>query len=1170
MQLLYQIATIVLAYTAMAPSYGTGYTCSAPPLQAPCSQTPEPSANLGWGNPVHLATGDKWQQETDLPEHANWPGFKRYYHSRTRTRAPGMGASRWYLSYDEHVTRTPEGAWLKKPDGSSRWLHEAVLISVNQPGQAPSVRWQDTDGTIREFNEQGWLTRLGRPGYRVTEIDRHPPAGKLAHTIKTIRYARQSASLELKYDAATGLLHTVRTPLGEFHYFYDTQERLLSVLRPDGMRRLYQYQATRQSADPYALTGISIQDANALTVLPVYQWRYNTLGQITESASGSQRHPWHFDYQQHYTSIRHGSGSQQWLFTPQRQLKGYQLQPCPDCAISQSESHYDAGGRPSQAQGWTIQRHANGFVERMGTEHSGWGRLDLHFNPDGQLNAWHSPFGQQTSLFDAHGKVLQIHHEAGSGVELEYVGSALQSLRYRHADAESRVQLKWAGARHVQIEHQNETLTLSFHSSHGLLRKRQGVRHAHKLRYTELFHYDEQARLTQHELPEGGQILYTWGKGEQLLAIDWLDASGQLHRIIHSQADRPGYSYGNGLTLYTELNAQAQAYRLTLYHPDYPLWSLERTYSPAGLTLKERHWNADSPASLTKNYTYNDQHQLVVEQDRHGQTWWQWDELGRLHARRPTLATLPAAQSLSPRLGKFDLRYAANRRLYSVQSGGEEIARYEHDAFAQRIEKIAAGQSTAYLYHERKLLAEYDPLADHDSGLQVKRRYIYAHHVPVAMVEYHPLRMGSVYAIHADLVGAPRAMTDVDANLVWLADYTAWGKASIIKENKTLNLRLPGQYFDAETGLHDNLLRTYSPDHGHYLESDPLGPLPGSQAFGYAQQQPLRYIDPWGLILFAFDGTRLNAESRSNVWKLAQLYADGPTHHHSGPGSAHYLEWDAITAWNARQIVENHWQSLLNAIEQHPPKSTPLTIDLLGYSRGAALAREFANRILEHTQAGLFELNHPQRGLLQACVDLRFMGLFDTVAQFGLHGSHNHLYRLGVANAWRWVAHAVALHEHRHLFPLSAINNTLNTVQAPFIGAHGDIGGGVQRDQLTVTDLDKVALAWMHWQAKAAGVKMQELSAQDSDIRNPVLRDARPPFLRYLQNGDRQINYHGHGQDLAYQHEHPTLGQSAREQTEPIIQRYLDWRTRSDEQVGEIDMQAYSDWLEQNLGWTPP
>jgi RHS repeat-associated protein len=50
---------------------------------------------------------------------------------------------------------------------------------------------------------------------------------------------------------------------------------------------------------------------------------------------------------------------------------------------------------------------------------------------------------------------------------------------------------------------------------------------------------------------------------------------------------------------------------------------------------------------------------------------------------------------------------------------------------------------------------------------------------------------------------------------VWQAHHDPFGQANVTIQAVVNNLRLPGQYFDAETGLHYNYFRNY--------DSDPIG-----------------------------------------------------------------------------------------------------------------------------------------------------------------------------------------------------------------------------------------------------------------------------------------------------------------------------------------------------------
>lgn len=63
-------------------------------------------------------------------------------------------------------------------------------------------------------------------------------------------------------------------------------------------------------------------------------------------------------------------------------------------------------------------------------------------------------------------------------------------------------------------------------------------------------------------------------------------------------------------------------------------------------------------------------------------------------------------------------------------------------------------------------------------------------------------------------------------------------------------MRLPGQYFDTETGLHYNYYRDYEPGTGRYIESDPIGLGGGINTYAYTNSNPLDSIDSRGTISF--------------------------------------------------------------------------------------------------------------------------------------------------------------------------------------------------------------------------------------------------------------------------------------------------------------------------------
>jgi RHS repeat-associated protein len=120
----------------------------------------------------------------------------------------------------------------------------------------------------------------------------------------------------------------------------------------------------------------------------------------------------------------------------------------------------------------------------------------------------------------------------------------------------------------------------------------------------------------------------------------------------------------------------------------------------------------------------------------------------------------------------------------------------------------------------------------------------------------------ALFYYHTDHLGTPVAMTDGSSTFVWRAEYLPFGGLfSNSVATVANNLRFPGQYVDAETGLHQNWFRDYAPNTGRYARTDPLGLFTDLNPFAYSALSPIKLVDPSGLwgIQFGWNGTNLGA-----------------------------------------------------------------------------------------------------------------------------------------------------------------------------------------------------------------------------------------------------------------------------------------------------------------------
>ena len=143
------------------------------------------------------------------------------------------------------------------------------------------------------------------------------------------------------------------------------------------------------------------------------------------------------------------------------------------------------------------------------------------------------------------------------------------------------------------------------------------------------------------------------------------------------------------------------------------------------------------------------------------------------------------------------------------------------------------------------LLGEY--LAD---GTPL-REYIWLQGMPLAVIDGSPASP-AIYYVQADHLDTPRVVIDRQGRQRWTWLAEPFGNSAPVTNPLgfgmvNLNLRMPGQYFDSESGLSYNYFRNYDAGVGRFTQSDPIGLAGGLNTYAYVGGNPLSFTDPQGL-----------------------------------------------------------------------------------------------------------------------------------------------------------------------------------------------------------------------------------------------------------------------------------------------------------------------------------
>ena len=258
-------------------------------------------------------------------------------------------------------------------------------------------------------------------------------------------------------------------------------------------------------------------------------------------------------------------------------------------------------------------------------------------------------------------------------------------------------------------------------------------------------------------------------------------------------------------------------------------WLTSRT----GQMYDHDHYYYDKAGNLL-----TDEYQSAVMDNRlpgYGRDRYRYNEWGELTERRDQ-----------------QLEWNAQGQLTRVISSNSET-RYQYDALGRRISKATYGRHTdrgersrtTFVWEGFRLLQE--------TTWQGKRTYLYDAEQPYTPVAAITGRGESqkIWYYHTDLTGTVHEVTAPDGTLVWAGYQAGFGenRGDISNSGAYFEqpLRLPGQYYDEETGLHYNLFRYYAPECGRFVSQDPISIRGGLNLYRYAPN-PLTHIDPLGLM----------------------------------------------------------------------------------------------------------------------------------------------------------------------------------------------------------------------------------------------------------------------------------------------------------------------------------
>ncbi|WP_433409501.1 DUF6531 domain-containing protein [Saccharomonospora azurea] len=741
-------------------------------------------------------------------------------HNRLLSRTDPLGRTTRY-SYDADGNLTA----ITHPDGSQ------ATAEYNEFGRPVVVT--EPDGAVwrHSYDERGNLVSVTNPA---GAVKRHTYNDR-GHLVETVDEVGGTRTVRTN-DA--GLPLVITDPTGaSLQHVRDLFGRIVETIDPLGARTRFRYNIEGKvvaRTDPHGATE---------------QWHYdgegNTVSYVDAMGRTTRYESTHFDL-------------------PRRQV-------LPDG--SWVEYDYDTALRPTNVRTssglvWTYTYDAAG---RVVEERDFDGRiLRYTYDAAGRLTSRTNGAGEVTTFtyderdrvrerdaagavshfeFDPMGRLLRaVNDDADVTLRRDVLGRVLSETVNGRI---SRYAYDAAGRRTYRLTPTGNETSWAYNVNH-----RPTTLHTAGRSVT--FGYDAAGREIERVVDTGTVLAQSWTPGHRLLSqtISALPAPGRpgpvapMARILQERTFH--YQPDGHLTGVDDRLAGARRFTLD---------PVGRITGVTGRNWRE-HYSYDALGNITAaswpgTDTAGPRQYAGNRVQTAGSVRYHHDAQGRLVRREKT--------RLSRKPEIWHYTWNAEDRLVGVTTPDGARWRYRYDALGRRIAKQrlspdgGVAEETAFTW-DGTLLAEQA----HSTGHATTWNWAPGSFRPLTQVTRVRANTAArewidqqFYSIVTDLVGTPTELVDAHGRLAWHARRSVWGDtvaepaAAMPTSMPTsmpvsMPLRFPGQYHDAESGLHYNYQRHYDPETGRYVSNDPLGLAPAANPSAYVPN-PTLWLDPWGL-----------------------------------------------------------------------------------------------------------------------------------------------------------------------------------------------------------------------------------------------------------------------------------------------------------------------------------